>query len=41
MHIIKTEFGTVTFKAARIKEALDFIRVLRKSSTEYTHTFIS
>jgi len=40
MHIIKTEFGTVTFKAARIKEALDFIKVLRKSGEEYTHTYV-
>ena len=39
MHIIKTPAGTVYFQAAKISEALAFIKQLRARNIEYTHIF--
>jgi len=39
MHIIKTSVGTVYFQAAKISEALAFVKHLRTQGIEYTHIF--
>ncbi len=39
MHIITTPVGTATFPAAKISEALAFVKHLRTQGIEYTHIF--